>query len=544
MVLVIDNYDSFTYNLVQYLGELGAEVRVRRNDQVTLDEMAEMAPEHIVISPGPGRPEDAGVSVDVIRRFGPTTPMLGVCLGHQAIGDGLRRHRDAGDRADARQDVDRGARRQGRLRRRRRRRSRPGAITRWSIVRRRLARASCEVAARTKEDGTIMARAPRRLPGARRAVPSRVGADRRGPAHPAELPGPVSGRMTEPASVSLTALVEKVVRHEDLTEEEASAAMHEVMEGRAAPAALAGLLTALAMKGERPPEIVGFARTMREHAVKLSAPGRGGLRHLRHGRRSRRHVQHLVGGGPRRGRVRRDAWPSTATGRCRAGAAAPTSSRRWASTWRAPPAVVERTLREAGIAFFFAPTFHPSMKHAGADAPRAWHPHRVQPARSADQPGAGDAADRRRAAPGADRAAGAGAAAARLDARLGRARRRRHRRDLDDRLHEGVGVPGRRGPHVLRAPGRLRRCRRRRRRRSRAAMPRRTPPSSERCSPARPGPRATWCCSTPARRCSSPGAPTSVRDGIRQAAAAIDSRRGRSATLDRMAQLSHAEVPA
>jgi anthranilate synthase/aminodeoxychorismate synthase-like glutamine amidotransferase len=86
MVLVIDNYDSFTYNLVQYLGELGAEVRVRRNDQVGLDEVAGMTPEHIVISPGPGRPEDAGVSMDVIRRFGPTTPILGVCLGHQAIG--------------------------------------------------------------------------------------------------------------------------------------------------------------------------------------------------------------------------------------------------------------------------------------------------------------------------------------------------------------------------------------------------------------------------------------------------------------------------
>jgi len=86
MVLVIDNYDSFTYNLVQYLGELGAKIRVRRNDQVTLDEIAAMAPEQIVISPGPGRPEDAGISVDVIRRFGPTTPILGVCLGHQAIG--------------------------------------------------------------------------------------------------------------------------------------------------------------------------------------------------------------------------------------------------------------------------------------------------------------------------------------------------------------------------------------------------------------------------------------------------------------------------
>ena len=86
MILVIDNYDSFTYNLVQYLGELGAEIRVRRNDQVTIGEIEAMAPEQILISPGPGRPEDAGVSVDVIRRFGPSVPILGVCLGHQAIG--------------------------------------------------------------------------------------------------------------------------------------------------------------------------------------------------------------------------------------------------------------------------------------------------------------------------------------------------------------------------------------------------------------------------------------------------------------------------
>jgi anthranilate synthase/aminodeoxychorismate synthase-like glutamine amidotransferase len=86
MILVIDNYDSFTYNLVQYLGELGAEIRVRRNDQVTIGEIEAMAPEQILISPGPGRPEDAGVSVDVVRRFGPSVPILGVCLGHQAIG--------------------------------------------------------------------------------------------------------------------------------------------------------------------------------------------------------------------------------------------------------------------------------------------------------------------------------------------------------------------------------------------------------------------------------------------------------------------------
>ena len=85
-VLVIDNYDSFTYNLVQYLGELGADLEVHRNDAIGLDEVASMAPQRIVISPGPGRPENAGISVDVVQRFGAATPILGVCLGHQAVG--------------------------------------------------------------------------------------------------------------------------------------------------------------------------------------------------------------------------------------------------------------------------------------------------------------------------------------------------------------------------------------------------------------------------------------------------------------------------
>ena len=86
-VLLIDNYDSFTYNLFQYLGELGAQVEVVRNDQVTLDDIEEMAPERIIISPGPGNPDDAGISKDVIRRFAEKTPILGVCLGHQCIGE-------------------------------------------------------------------------------------------------------------------------------------------------------------------------------------------------------------------------------------------------------------------------------------------------------------------------------------------------------------------------------------------------------------------------------------------------------------------------
>jgi anthranilate phosphoribosyltransferase len=164
--------------------------------------------------------------------------------------------------------------------------------------------------------------------------------------------------------VSLTALVEKVVRHEDLTEAEASAAMHEVMEGRAAPGALAGLLTALAMKGERPHEIVGFARTMREHAVALSAPPG--------------EVFDTCGtGGDRAGTF--NVSSTAAVVIAGAGLTVAKHGNRSVSSQcgsadvfealgvnvSAPPAAVERCLREARLAFFFAPTFHPSMRHAG-----------------------------------------------------------------------------------------------------------------------------------------------------------------------------------
>jgi anthranilate synthase/aminodeoxychorismate synthase-like glutamine amidotransferase len=86
MLIMIDNYDSFTYNLVQYLGELGAEITVFRNDQVSVDQVKELEPDHIVISPGPGDPDDGGISNDILRQLGPDIPILGVCLGHQCIG--------------------------------------------------------------------------------------------------------------------------------------------------------------------------------------------------------------------------------------------------------------------------------------------------------------------------------------------------------------------------------------------------------------------------------------------------------------------------
>jgi anthranilate phosphoribosyltransferase len=161
----------------------------------------------------------------------------------------------------------------------------------------------------------------------------------------------------------LTPLIEKLVRHEDLTTEEAAAAMREVMEGRAAPGALAGLLSALLMKGERPAEMVGFARTMREHAVKLSAPAGD--------------VFDTCGtGGDRSGTFNISSTAAIVVAACGVKVAKhgnrSVSSRCGSAdvfeqlgvNVTAAPAVVERTLQTANIAFFFAPTFHPSMRHA------------------------------------------------------------------------------------------------------------------------------------------------------------------------------------
>ena len=92
MIFVLDNYDSFTYNLVQYIGELGAEVEVRRNDQVTVSQVEKMRPARIVVSPGPCTPHEAGISIDLIRHFTGKVPVLGVCLGHQAIGEAFGGH--------------------------------------------------------------------------------------------------------------------------------------------------------------------------------------------------------------------------------------------------------------------------------------------------------------------------------------------------------------------------------------------------------------------------------------------------------------------
>src|SRR5215204_1436506 len=185
-VLVIDNYDSFVYNLVQYLGELGAEPLVHRHDELTLDEIEALDPDAVLISPGPGRPEDAGLSNDVIRHFAGRRPVLGVCLGHQCIGEvygadvvrapeimhgktSLIRHTGVGVFAGL---------------------PSPLEATRYHslVVDPDSVPAELEVTAWT-DDGTVMGLRHRELCRYRVAVPPRVGSHRGGPRPAAQLPG-------------------------------------------------------------------------------------------------------------------------------------------------------------------------------------------------------------------------------------------------------------------------------------------------------------------------------------------------------------------
>ncbi len=177
MLLVIDNFDSFTYNLVQALGELGAELMVRRNNQITSDQIRALDPAAIVISPGPGRPEDAGPSVEIIRQFGATVPILGVCLGHQAMavafgGSVVRaphpvHGKTSGVDHDA-QDLFEGV-------------ASPFRAARYHslIVEERGLPPEIEVSARTGGRSARDGASPPRVAGVRRAVSSRIGVDRR-----------------------------------------------------------------------------------------------------------------------------------------------------------------------------------------------------------------------------------------------------------------------------------------------------------------------------------------------------------------------------
>jgi len=271
MIVVIDNYDSFTYNLVQHLGELGAEIKVFRNDHVTVDELAHMGPSHIVISPGPGTPQkDAGVSNGVIRYFHGKTPILGVCLGHQCIAHTFGGEVGAAPRlmhGKVSRIIHQGGRLFGGI---------PTSFeaTRYhSLIVREPLPAELQVIARTAE-GEIMALCHRdaRTFGVQ--------------FHPESILTSYGKRLLknflemtnadsieeepeEPrdCSIDLPTAIEQTLLHEHLSATQAEAVMMRIMAGEATPAQIGAYLAALRGKGETVAEITGFARAMRQHVT-------------------------------------------------------------------------------------------------------------------------------------------------------------------------------------------------------------------------------------------------------------------------------------
>ena len=261
-VLVIDNYDSFTYNLVQYLGELGAEPEVVRNDEATVDELVARGPGSVIVSPGPCTPAEAGVSADAIRAFAERgTRVLGVCLGHQALavafgGRVVRGEPVHGKTAEVEHDgrtIFRGL-------------ESPVVAGRYhSLVVDPDLPGELEVSARSGR--TVMGLRHRELPAEGVQFHPRVGPHGRRQGAPAELPLP--GCLTRFSRRPSTGSR----RARTLTADEASEVLRDVMSGNASEAETAGFLIALRTKGETVAEIAGLARTMRDLAAKVEAPG-------------------------------------------------------------------------------------------------------------------------------------------------------------------------------------------------------------------------------------------------------------------------------
>ncbi len=349
MILLVDNYDSFTFNLYQYLGELGAEVRVIRNDAMSVDEALAQKPEKIVISPGPGTPDDAGISLELIERS--PVPVLGVCLGHQALGQvfGGKVVRAPklmhGKTSEIRHDgksIFSGL-------------PDPFTATRYHslVVAPETVPDCLEVSAWT-DGGVVMGLRHRERPleGVQfhpESILTAAGKDL------------LRNFLGLGARVSIKRHLGKLTRGERLTEEEAGTAMGAIMDGDATPAQIGALLTALAVRGETEDEVVGFARSMRARAVPLSSRGA---------------VDTCGTGGDGAGTFNISTVASLVVAAC--GVPVAKHGNRSASGTcgsadvlealgvriDAPVEVVQRSLDQVGWTFLFAPKFHASTRHA------------------------------------------------------------------------------------------------------------------------------------------------------------------------------------
>ncbi len=367
MIVVIDNYDSFTYNLVQHLGELGAEPRVFRNDSITVAELVSMQPSHVVISPGPGRPEeDAGISNEAIRRFHGRVPILGVCLGHQCIAHTLGGRVNRASRlmhGKVSRIIHQGGRLFGGI---------PTsfeAARYHSLIVREPLPVELQVIARTAE-GEIMALRHRDAPT--------FGVQ----FHPESILTPYGKRLLknflemtnadsleeetqgpEECSIDLPTAIERTLLHEHLLATEAEAVMMRIMAGETTPAQIGAYLAALRAKGETVAEITGFARAMRQHVTAV--------------RPSRHPLIDTCGTGGD-GANTFNISTTAALVVAGAGVAVAKHGNRSVSSRCGSADVLEalgvrldlgpedmaRCIDEVGFGFLYAPMLHPAMKHA------------------------------------------------------------------------------------------------------------------------------------------------------------------------------------
>jgi anthranilate synthase/phosphoribosyltransferase len=354
MILLIDNYDSFTYNLAQYLQELGREVKVYRNDALGLDAVRALKPEAIVISPGPGNPDQAGISLEVIRELASKVPIFGVCLGLQCIGQAfggkivrakkLMHGKTSLVRHDGR-TVFSGL-------------ESPLEVGRYhSLVIDPATVPACLEVSATSEEGEIMAVRHKTL---------RVEGVQ---FHPESVLTPAGRRLLynfitgEESGMRVKEGIDQVISGRSLSQKEAEEMMRLIMEGEATPAQISAFLTGLRLKGETVDEITGFARAMRRKVTKIAPPkgllvdtcGTGGDK-TRSFNVSTAAAFVAAGAGVRVAK-HGNRSVSSQCGSADVLAAAGVNI-------MAPVPVVEKALADNGIAFFFAPLFHPAMKHA------------------------------------------------------------------------------------------------------------------------------------------------------------------------------------
>jgi len=361
MLVLIDNYDSFTYNLVQYFGELGAEIKVFRNDQVTMNQLIALNPSHLVISPGPGEPlKDDGISSDAIKHFTGKIPVLGVCLGHQALGAVF------GGRVDRAQRLMHGKTSkvthngQGIFK------GIPSpfeAMRYHSLVVYDPIPAELEVTAITAEEEIMGLKHREHHTYGVQFHPESILTE-----HGKQLLknfldlNPAPATKGEPAM--LKPFIAKTINRTDLTSEEAEQAMNIIMTGQATPAQIGAYLVALRMKGETIPEITGSVRAMRANAVKVKL-------------NTNESVYDIVGTGGDGAHTfnisTAAAFVLAGTGRkvAKHGNRAASSQCGSADVLSAlgvnldlTAEQVAQAIEQIGIGFMFAPKFHPAMKHA------------------------------------------------------------------------------------------------------------------------------------------------------------------------------------